>query len=108
MKHLLMMGLVSAATLLMGDVANAQCGYGGYGYGGYGYQSPGISFGYSSYSYPQTAFSIGYNSYPSYGGYRYSSPVRGHYDYYGSSVVRHGNHYDYVPAHSHYHRGHHH
>jgi hypothetical protein len=107
MKHLLIAGVASAAAMLMGaDTASAQCGY-----GGYGYSSPGLSIGYSSFSYPRTSsFSIGYSSYPSYG-YGYSSRrsySRGHYDWHGPSLYRHGNHYHYQPGHWDYHRGRHH
>ncbi len=58
--------------------ANAQWGYGGRYHGGWG--------GYGHYGY---------------------HPWRGHYDYHGPSLQFHGNHFDYVPGHYHYHHRNH-
>ena len=59
-------------------------GYGGgyYGGGGYGYGYNGGGWGY---------------------GYGYQP--RGHFDYYPTSIYRHGDHFHVQPGHYHYHRG---
>ena len=106
-----------ASALFFGQSAQAQCGYGGGYYGGgyYGsglgtgyYGGSGLSLSYSRYSYPGNSFSFGYNSGPSYGYSSYGYRSRGHYDYYPSTVVPHGNHAHVIPGHYHYHRGSHH
>ena len=122
---------VVALSLMTSSSASAQsCRGGGGYYGGYGYtsnfnsyrpvygRSTGISIGGGGIS-----VGIG-RSYGGYGGYNrgvslsvYGSPYSGyntyrrpvfhdtsHLDYYGPRLIRHGNHYDYVPGHYHLHR----
>ena len=114
-------GLVAATP----DTADAQIrvqigsgGYGGYGNSGFGYGSGyrnnyggyGSSYGRSGYGNYNSGYgysgvrSSGYRGYSnnSYGGYG-----GGHYDYHPTTVVPHGNHYDVVPGHYHYHQGSH-
>jgi hypothetical protein len=73
--------------------------YGGYGpyttYGGYG--GGGIA-GYGKLG--------GYGIYPGYGGLTGGAVWHdtSHFDYYPGGYVPHGNHLDYVPGHSAYHR----
>ncbi|MEQ9407299.1 MAG: hypothetical protein RIK87_06210 [Fuerstiella sp.] len=108
MKSLMIAGVATAAMVLGGASANAQCGYGGY-YGGSAFRGSGLSIGYGSFS-PRSSFSIGYSSFPSYGYRSYGRSIRGrgHYDYHPPSIYPHRNHYHYVPGHWDYHRGRHH
>ncbi|MCC9603834.1 hypothetical protein LOC67_25060 [Stieleria sp. JC731] len=82
----------------------------------------GSSFGAHRNSFSPYSYGYGTPSYRSYRSYRSYSPSYGrssyghgsyhpsrpHYDYYPPQVIRHGNHYDVIPGHSHLHHGNHH
>lgn len=110
MRKALCILCAGAAALLIGQSdASAQCAYGGYGRGiGIGYGAPAYGFNYSRFSNPRSSLSISFGRYPAYRGYGYGGlRQRGHYDYHPPRVVPHGNHYDYIPGHYHWHRGRH-
>ncbi len=123
-KSAAMICVATFAMCLAGQDANAQCRGGGYG-GGYGggfssgFGSPGISIGYSSGYRGGYGRNFGYGGYGNYGGFNrgisvnlyrpsYSRPASfhntSHFDHHPARLVPHGNHLDYVPAHSSFHR----
>lgn len=114
MRKALCILCAGAAALLIGQSdASAQCAYGGYDRGvGIGYGGIGYGLSYNRFVSPRSSLSISFGSYPAYRNYGYGYGrgfrQRGHYDYYPPALVPHGNHYDYIPGHYHWHRGRHH
>ena len=66
-------------------------GYGGYGHRGYGHVQ-------------RSYYGGGYGGWHGHGHGHSRWHDTSHYDYHGPSLVPHGNHYDYVPGHYHFHR----
>lgn len=110
---------IAAAGLLASapDTADAQVrfsigiGNGGYGYGNYGGYGGYRGYGFNNYG-GYGGWGGGYGGYGGYGFNNYGGygggygPVwhdTSHYDYYPTTVVPHGNHYDVLPGHYHYH-----
>lgn len=62
--------------------------------------NPHGHYHYRSYGYAPSYYRGGWGAHYHSGFYG-----RGHYDYYPTEVIRHGNHYHVIPGHYHYHRG---
>ena len=101
---------VAAAGLFASapDTADAQVrfsiGIGNGGYGNYGGFGGYRGYGFNNYG----GYRGGYGGYSHYGHGGYGNYGRAwhdtsHYDYHPTTVVPHGNHYDVVPGHYHWH-----
>jgi len=105
MTRLLKIALVLVGVSLAGaGTASAQSCYGngwGSGYsGGWGSgYSGGWGSGYSGGFGGRSLYNGGYG-----GGYGPTWHDTSHLHYHGPSLQRHGNHYHYIPAHTHLHR----